>query len=399
MLAAGETRGPPASPVKADKSAVPSAVAAQNWPIKLPGPGMRGPLSSNTLGEVGGANDDQRWDLKKVLGAWGTAAQSVLKDASGKKVVDVIYWIFGGGHGDAGYDGVLAWRASTGKFEVMLAPSKWNISPTLDVRHGENIAGRPDSQHAYQNFYGLDSDEPGGPALLQLRGGAVGQGARSSGQAHRFDLKSKTWARFASNLSIPEEGPVLSAFMKDTKRKLFFRMPSYGEQFSILNYANATPAWQNFKPKKDRPEAWSDTNYRCGIYDPVGDLYLLGPAGGPELWCYDAANIDAGPQKLKVTGTPPKANGIGFQYRTSADQFLLMPAVQPTPLFILKPPAQDRKNGTWEWSTQEFGGPASGFQDGCGQTNNRWQYVEALDALISCPNPNAPLECWKLGGK
>jgi hypothetical protein len=283
--------------------------------LVLPAAGMRGPISLNTLAAAAARNAGEQLHLRKVLTAWGSAATSLVKDASGR-VTDAIYWIFGGGHGDTGYDGVCCWRASTGRFEVVVPPTKWDVDTTSDAVHGEDVAGRPDSQHAYQNIAALDSDEPNGPALVQLRGSAVGRAAALSGWAHRLDANTKAWSRFGSNAGEPQGMPYLSAFIKDRTRKRFVRYPANnGNAFAMLPYDVATPAWQNLRQRGYRP-GWGDVNMPTGIHDPARDLYIVGWATG--LYAVPANDPAAPFVKLTEAGTlPPRVPGLGMQYRSA----------------------------------------------------------------------------------
>ena len=381
------------------------------WKFALPAAGRRGPISFNVLNDVAAAADQatageavaqMQFDMRKVLGAWGSSAVSLIKDGSGN-VVDVIYWIFGGGHGDIGYDGVCAWRAATGRFDVMLRPTKWNVSPTLDPDHGENIAGRPDSQHPYQNIHGLDSDEPNGPALVQLRGSAVGQGAALSGWAHRFDANTRQWTRFGSNPGMPHTTPaVASAFIKDRVRKRFVRYPSDNYTlYDIIDYSQSTSAWLAQNQRAGRIGNWSDTSMPCGIHDPARDLYLAGYwMTGTGLHAVPAADPSSPFVRLTEIGTvPTNVVGTGLQYRSATDQFILVDSATqpPTRIYVLTPPSSNPLSNPWTWTTRNFIGPVSAFSNVSGGSwYNRWQYVALLDALIVCPAADAPMECWKL---
>jgi len=388
-----------------------AAAVPVSWAFTLPASGTRGQISSNVLNDVAAAADQaavgetvaqMKFNMPMVLGAWGSGAVSLIKDASGR-VVDVIYWIFGGGHGDCGYDGVCAWRAGTGKFEVILRPSKWNVSPTLDPQHGESAAGRPDSQHAYQNIYGLDSDEPNGPGLIQLRGSAVGQTAALSGWSHLFDANSRRWRRFGSNAGMPDTtAAVLSAFIKDRIRRRFVRYPSDNYAvYDIIDYGQSNPSWESLAQRAGRIGNWSDTNMPCGIHDPVRDLYLAGYwMTGTGLHAVPANDPSAPFVRLTEIGTiPTNVTGTGLQYRDAKDQFILIDTATqpPTRIYVLTPPASEPFKNPWTWTTRKFSGPTSAFSNRSGGTwYNRWQYVAALDALVVCPAADAPMECWKL---
>jgi hypothetical protein len=339
--------------------------------------------------------------VPSILGAWNSAAQSLIKDAAGN-VVDVIYWIFGGGHGDTGYDGVVCWRASTGTFEVLLDPTTWIVHGVADIVHGEDVPNRPASQHTYQHIYGLNSDEPGGPALVQLRGYAVGQGASPSGQSHIFNLATKTWSRLSDGVMCA--GNAIAACIKDTKRKRFIAIPcNNGQDLSTLDYTNSAAKWVTTIQTTNRVGGWDDSYEATGIYDPIGDIYLVGhwfePISHGLVW-YDPDNLKAGGTPINETGAKPtNIRGCGLQYVAATDEFLLMYGNQPTDVYRLKPPPlATRKTGAWIWTKQTFAGPASVFSNAAdpGQQHNRWQYVDALGALIVCPMATAPMEAWSI---
>lgn len=371
------------------------------FPFNLPASGQVGIISTNTLADtVGGvprtALNTEASTLEMVLGAWGSAAQSVSRDASGN-VVDFRYWIFGGGHNDCGNDGVYAYRGATAKFERMLKPSHLDpiaVAVRADGRAidpinvaGELVLDRPDSQHAYQHVYGLDSNE-GGEALMQLRASAVFKNSLSSEQSHRFDAGAKTWAR-AGNPAGGNLNIVCQAIVKDRKRKRFVRYPSdNGTAFFVMPWGGD---WMPpGKQRAPRMGNWSDTHEATGIHDPVRDLYVVGHWQAAGSLCAVPAGDPAAPfAALRQTGAVPVGvHGNGMQYRAVTDEFLLVSA--PRTLHVGK-----ISDMTMNWTTRTFAG--SVFTNAAGGAwFNRWQYIDVLDALVVCPAAGRPMECWKL---
>ena len=333
-----------------------------------------------------------------MLGAWASSAVSVIKDASGK-VIDFKITTFGSGHGDSGNDAVYVYSAATGKFTRALAP--WGITPVpvADAVHGENVAGRPGSQHPYQHLHALDSDEPNGPALMQLYG-IVGSGTAKSAQAHRFDLVTNTWSRFG-DAGTTQGYP--QAILKDTKRKLFVRFPSDNyNQFYTLDYSVANPTWKSLS-QNYRIGNWSDTYEACACYDPVGDLYIAGTMRGAGAnLCWLDANAPTGSwAEITFTGTVPIGiYGTALQYRKADDTFCLIDTSTqpPTGVYILKPdrtglPSVSRP---WVWTRRAFTGTSTLSNISGREWFDRFRIVNEIDALVVVPSPGGFAEAWKL---
>jgi hypothetical protein len=87
-------------------------------------------------------------------------------------------------------------------------------------------------------------------------------------------------------------------------------------------------------------------------------------------------------------------------YDRSRDLFYLMPndstgATGPT-IYVATPTRDVNLHIVkLTWSTKAFTG-ASKYVAGVGSSYNRWQYVDAIDAIIVCPTSFNPMECWKL---
>jgi hypothetical protein len=361
--------------------------------FRLPAPGTIVAISHNTLDDVA-ADPDERFSLAKVLGAWGSAAVAVVR--TNGVVTDFTYYVFGGGHGDTGNDGVYRVQASTGLLSRALAPTKLAVSPTLDALHGENIAHRPDSQHVYQNLQALHSDE-GGPALVQLYGSAVGQGAIRSGQAHLFT--DGAWRRYGSIANVEA---IPQAIVKDTRRRLWVRYPSNnGRQFYTADYTQPDPAWTQLTQGR-RIGNWSDVHEACGCYDPVGDVDLAGTmrGEGSSLCFLPSADRTGQFKPIAFSGTVPTQNwGNALQYRAADDSFILVDssAQPPNAVHVLRLDRRrlpDELAGTW--TRRVFGGRSRFANVGGGEWFNRFVLVDAIDSLVCCPAPGAPMEAWRL---
>lgn len=375
-----------------------------SWPFSLPSVGALGTISSNVLtaitptgGAVSKANED--FSLPKVLGSWGSAS-IVLTKAAGV-VTDVLYVIFGGGHSDTGNDGVYAWRASTGKFECLLPPLKTTPAVTPDIPNGEGaVSGRPDSQHTYSHMHGMNSDESNGPSLMQLYGSGMGSTAQISGQGHKFDTSALVWARYGNTAS----GLVKTAdvVIKDTSRQKFFRFPADNNAaFYSLDYTVASPTWQTLS-QSFRIGGWGDTFEPDGCYDPVRDRYLVGrfSGGANNLCALDATNPTGAWTLVTLTGDAITATyGMGLEYRSATDTFILIEARNPAPTayYELTPSGATlvvaRKTFT---GTSSFTAPAA---LAASEWFHRWKYVNFPtlgDALICCPSSSNQMEAIKL---
>ena len=389
----------------------------QSWPFTLPASGTIGTISTNVLT---GVTDDanENFSLPKILGAWCTAAVSLVY--SGSVVTDIIYWMFGGGHGDTANDAVYAWRASTGLFYRPLAPSaavvanSFVATTVIDVTHGENIYGRPDSQHTYGHLQGLDSNDTYGPALMQVFGSAIGQGATGSSQAHRFD--GTTWERWA-NVSGGSATEV-AMIIKDTQRKLFLRFPSDNySNFYSLDYTNNSVAWLS-RSQIGRTGGWSSSYCAFGTYDPVRDFYIggimrgvgfnfraLSAATPTGAWTELTFTVNAAYTTITTAtrsgGTfgGPGTYALGIYYRAIDDTFVMIDNTTspPTGIWVLTPPASNPLTNPWTWSRRAFTG-TSNFTSiiSNGEHYDRFQYVAAIDSFIVCSSSTTQMEVWKL---
>ena len=399
--------------VSKDPIAVPSYQPALGFtlPFTLPAVGTIGTLGGN-VPEVFEPPGASMFHLRYVVGAWGTAAVSTV--LTGGVVTDLLYWVMGGGHGDTGWDGVLVWRASTGQWEQALTPGRADPVPTsvFDTTTGEVTTPptplRIVSQHMYQHADALDSGEGAGPALVNLRKFAIGSGAISIGQSHRFNWPSNTWTRVGNNTGNGDGGAAggVSAYCKDTLRKRFVRIPSdNGQAWHWMDYTrpDADAVWvagtQPFRTGLN----WSNNETAVATYDPVRDLILCG-ARAHQLRAVRAGEIATSTWGLlNLTGTalPTNMLGCAWQYRASADQFILVDTstLPATGVFVLTPPTAGSNplTAAWTVSRRAFTGSSQYVQyTGDKSDFNRFRYVPALDALLVCPSISAPMECWRL---
>lgn len=401
--------------------------APNDWPFSMPASGVIGTASTNTPNDTaadgsGFTAADVQAALVKVLGAWGSAALIRLYDVNGA-LVDLLYLVFGGGHGDTGYDGVIAWRASTRAWELMLAPTKVTPAGTPDTTHGEITTNRPDSQHMYFNLLALDGNEVNGPLLVQAYGSAVGSGAISASQAHGFDPVAKTWARIW-DVGTTTPSTIVQAWAKDTKRQRFIRFPAdNGTNYYWVDYTSLSNTWQN-GTMAARIGNWGSVDQVSGplpypnepaaIYDPVFDCIIAGiqwGSGTPanNLCICDASNIAAGFTLLNFSGTGPvNMGGVGIEHRTAqgrmanhTDTFVIFDTSTspPTGYFELTRPAgaatfADLLSGTWTWVRHAFtGGPSNYVTYASGIMHfNRPQYVSELDAYLLQPSADHFME-------
>ena len=401
-----------------------------DWPFTLPAAGTIGQLGSSVPNDTaangsGFTAGDVQFNLPKVLGAWGSAQLVRIYDANGA-LSDLLYVVYGGGHGDTGYDGVIAWRASTNAWELMLAPSRVDPVATADTVHGEDIANRPASQHMYFNLLALDSNEASSPCIVQAYGSAVGSGAISAAQAHAFNLVSKTWSRFGDSGTITPSS-IVQCFVKDTKRKLFIRFPSdNGTNYFTFDYTNSANTWQsgtmaarvgNWGSVDQVSGLYPHSNEAGGVYDPVFDAILAGVQwgsayAGSNLCICDANNIPAGFSVINFTGTGPVTmGGFGIEHRNGqgrsankTDTFIILDTstTPPTGYFELSRPAgattfADLVSGTWTWARHALTGTSNYTNYAAGEMNfGRPKYVAEFDAWLVQPSADHPMEFWKL---
>jgi hypothetical protein len=375
------------------------------WPFAKGTPLTITDVSTNLLDDTA-SNGTEAFTLDKVLSDWCSATLVRFKNGAGV-VTDFMYVIgIGAGHsGTDTNDGSYAWRASTGLMERLIAPTKLTPAVTSNPTYGENdIVGRPGSQHAYSHVKGLDSDEPNGPAFMQVYGTAIEQGASKSGQAHRLALSgTPTWTRFG------DVGPVstvdVDAVVKDTIRRKFFRFPcDAGTAYHSLDYTNSSATWQSHTQTARPVGLGSGVQPSVFIHDPVRDLYIGGRhigTPGNRFHALDAANPGGAWVELTFTGTGPTGVwGQGLMYRPAFDDFLLVDCSTspPTGVWRLVPPAGDWRTQAWTWSRWAFTGTSSFMNRVSPNTDSyeRWQYSPELNAVLVCPDSAAQMEAWWL---
>jgi hypothetical protein len=372
------------------------------FPFTLPAPGHIGTVSTNTLNSVC-SNFDEQFSLSKVQGAWGSSWLVLIK--SGGVVTDFLHGIFGGGHGDTANDGVYAFRGSTAAYERMLPPSAAAYAlmaipacaPTSDTTYGENIANRPDSQHAYNHMIGLNSDEAGGPALIQAYGAAVGQGAISAGQAHRFDVLAPAWTRFADLQVVGID--IVQAFVKDTLRGKFVRYPSN----SGTDYYDIATNGTNWATHTQgaRPGSWSATYEACAVYHPGLDIDVIGLVrAGASLYWVDASNRAGAPAPISFTGTGPTSLwGAGIMYRAATGSIVMLDTSTSPPTGVFE--ATLSKVGSTVsgvWSRVAMAG-TSRFSNMCSNSTEHFgrpQMIDEFDCISLSPAPGFAHEFWRM---
>lgn len=380
--------------------------------FSLPASGSIGALGSHTLYDIV-SDTNERFSLSKVISAWGSSALVRIRDGNGL-LTDLMYVIFGGGHGDTGNDGVYGWRFSTGQFERILSPSTQVVArlyapAACDTTYGEEVGGtvgRPASAHQYQSRQALDSGEGMGPGMLVIRGLASGSGAIVTGQSHFLDLDTNTFARYAALQPFNASGGWV-VVVKDKKRKLFraFEVDN-GTRFLELDYTSLSPSWVERNQSARTTNGWGGNNIPAGVHDPKRDIYIAGNHGmGAGLMGLDAATPTGAWVALNVTGSGPTGTAsfnanMKWWYRGKTDTFITIDhgTFPPTGVYVLTPPATGTwSSGTWTFSRQAFSGSSQHANDpGSWETYERYQYVEELDAFIGCPRKDAPMECWAL---
>lgn len=356
-------------------------------------------LGTSTLYTAVGADGDTQFSMQKVIGAWGSAALSLVK--SGTTIIDAYMHIHGGGHNDTGNDGVLRYRFSTKTWTyaqahstlIPQAGSGFNNSTGV-MNNGTHLV----SDHAYSSLVGINSDENGGSQMLKLQFGAAGSPAIGIGQAHRFVVASNAWSSYGNSHTVLGVSPVV---VKDTSRGLI-RVFGYQGTWRELDYTASNPTWSS-STQTDPARGWSNTDTPCGVYDPVRDLYIGGNMlTGSNVMCAIAAGSPGGAwSALNFTGTalPTTMRSTPWLYRSDADTFVFVDTRDspPTGVFEITPPGSNPLSNNWTVARRSFTGTSqyltySGIADHFG----RFQYIPDLDAIAVCPWVDAPMELWWL---
>ena len=371
-----------------------------------PASGAIAAIGSHTLYDVV-SDVNERFSLSKVLGAWGSAAIVRVRDGDGL-LTELIYAIFGGGHGDTGNDAVYAWRSSTQQFEVMLAASSQVIArlfaPAPANSFGEEdtgTLGRPASVHAYQTNQALDTGEGLGPAFLNTRALAVGSAAPATGQAHWLDVDASppVWARYGGMQPFNANTGWV-AVVKDKSRQKFFMFENdSGTRFLECDYTSLTPTWIERNQVARSTNFWGGSNLACAVWDENRDIYLA-TGGTSGLVGLDATDPTDAWVTLTVSGTGPGTamQGSKIWHRRKDDTFIAVDTSTnpPTGIYVWTPPAT-WNSGTWTVTRRSFTGTST-YSNMAGPWNDyeRFQYIEEADALIVCPSGSAAMECWAL---
>ena len=271
----------------------------------------------------------------------------------------------------------------------------------FNTTFGENFAGtHVVSDHGYNSLVGIDSDEPGGPAIIKTQGGATGMHAIGINQSHRFNLLTNTWSRFGQPGQILGVSPVT---VRDTQRHRIRRF-GYAGDWNELDYsAAATTPWvAGTQPAPNR--GWSNVPTPCGVYDPVRDLYIGGtmlaspnvmvllPAGAPTSAWWSCGRRAW--RSRRPWCRPP------WHFRSATGTFVFVDTrtTPPTGLFEITPPASNPLTTPWTVQRRSFTGTSRYIKD-YGSSDgdfHRWQYVPGLDALVANPWPDQPMEVWWL---
>ena len=383
----------------------PMTLPASTLPAWLPAVGTIGHIGTSILEDAATYGANETFTLNKVISAYGSAAISKIK--SGSSLTEFVYYMFGTGHGDTGNDAVYVWRSSTRTFTRLVAPSAFYVgngfspAPTPDAVYGERYAGRPDAQHGFTSMHALDSNEVNGPAFLQLRGLAVGQGAIATNQAHILPLNAPTWARYADLNAMSQVSGMWTALVKDTTRQKWIGFPaSNGTDFWEIDCTQTNPTWLQ-RTQAVRTGNWNGSFIPLAAYHPVLDIYLAGVIypGVSTLQILDAANPTGAWVTITTTGTgPTQWRDQSLMYRASNGTFVHpdTSASPATALWVLTPPATLPFTNAWTWSRRTFTGTSTFSSKGGYEDYARWRMVDEYDAIFATPHQSSPMECWKL---
>lgn len=269
--------------------------------------------------------------------------------------------------------------------------------------------GRPMSTHGYGGCHGLNSNEPNGPAVMRIRDGAAGQGAKVIPQAHILHLLTGMWERWGAPM--PGINPFTSVIgsiqIKDTLRQRWVVIPSDNGTDVYLSDYTQTPSaatWTTATMPSPRIGNWGSVdsvsglypycNIATGIYDPVFDVFICGLMWGSVLAANNLYIIDPvtwTQTLMTTTGTGPQGmGGCGLTHRKGqgrlndgTDEFVVFDTSTqpPTGVFKLRRPASGGAFGTWTWSRESRAGSSTYHNESPYPSSyDRLQWIDEMDA-------------------
>jgi hypothetical protein len=364
-------------------------------PAWVPAPGSFADISLNSMADVdpcpgGGCAYSEVTGQESVFSVWSGGAFAPDFSSYGALLCH------GGGH--AGYSGneVYAFDLSTRLWERLGTPSPYAESDADD--NGEYPDGKPFPPHTYQSQAFLSSANGGGAKGSFLRFGFAGASVKQ--WAHRFDLATSTWSRFADLSSIPTNQSYFGACF-DPSRNVYWILGGGDSSGGIGKLsAGGTLA---IVGKGDNV----DGQHVLGYCPPHDMLVNFGTASGkPHIagWlCTASATTYFAP--LKVTGDGPGTgyNG-GLEWSTLLGCFVTYPGNGSKTVYKLTPPAKNPLVDSWVWSSETLTGAngaapiTANYPSGYNGHWSRFREAPLLKSFVYADGRRNPVQLWRLTG-
>lgn len=354
------------------------------------------PWPTITPAAPSGANGDSIMGFAGILAASGMVFLPWL-GRSGTLVV------YGGGHNDYCGNDIYAFDCYAQSWSQWKAP-RWPLFKDAAGYHagndGEHWADATatttlQDERCTGHNYGLsvalqpDANFPQGAILIGCVPVMTVPGQRSGMRSHVFDIATKKWSRYASNL-VPAGFEFAGAFI-DKKRNRYV-MPLLGKMglldlttraWSTLgsNYATGVTymMWQHYEA--------ADLYVGLQRYGTTTRLWVVDPVTGAQ----SSPGVSAGWPAAAVAGGgacwSELLGGIAFYYGQGESDVLLV-----------KPPASNPKTTPWDVSTITFSGDTPAKDTVVGAGSHCRRFVEHKDAggFLWLGNTQAPVQFFKV---
>lgn len=304
-----------------------------------------------------------------------------------------------GGHGDSYDDGHYAQDLATGRWEMLLPPSTVAGARAKPDAYGEWIGGRPASQHSYQHLVTVDD------AIVQGYGYAIGAGAGTSQQAHRWTAAGG-WQRYGNGGTL-RTVPHVVHYDAGRDRLVRFALEA-GRSVDTIAAHDPEATWATVSMPW-----WPGIGIYASVgYHPELDCFVLvDPPGNPgQAWVLAAGSLPSGWQRVTVEGgIPGTAANCGLEYVPPRRALAAAHEGEPDALYLLAPTGGAFDG--WRWTRESLLGPAARGQRDPALVPARWdvnpgvpiapfgrvRWSSRLNALVMVKSALEPTEVVVLG--
>lgn len=352
------------------------------------------PYSLPSAGQIVQINGNLPDDVKPSSWSVGQWGYSLFDSYGGGTFVPTYsehgaYVIAGsGGHQHPDHPGAALFNYSTGLWERLdTVPSVVKTSTPLGFSYSEiddgpywEIIGTdiPAPPHPYANLCFMPDGAKG--SVIYVKRAAASYGGPGdivhSPCAHRFDLATRVWSRYAGPSSRTSQ--VESNSVWDAARNRWWHVRQSQHEYNSVEYLDRADAtWKTTAAQSGFPPSGIAGYARTVLY-----AGMLIHNRGNSLWLFDPDNATAGWVQLTVSGTLPTKENRWAPY--GGKFYAFDGTAASNTLTRITPPANP-KTGTWVVDTVTLSGPAlparAGNTDPGIDHYTRLHHVESHDCL------------------